>query len=153
MWQRIQTVYLALALIITVVCLCLPLGSYEPLAMGGTTVMYNLWNQMPDGTRDFGGVWPLFALLLVTCPLNIWAILAYNNRKLQSKLCIACILLIFLWGCYCIGLVRGQSIGFESKFHYSLTAALPIVALILYILARHGVIKDEKLVRSMDRIR
>ena len=35
----------------------------------------------------------------------------------------------------------------------SFTAALPAVSLILYILARRGIIKDEKLVRAADRIR
>ena len=153
MWQRIQTVYLILAFIATVICLCSPLGYFEPAGMGGNTVMYNLWNVMPDGTRNFGGVWPLFVLLLLTCPLNIWAIIAYKNRKLQVRLCLACVSLIFLWVCYGIGVVRGQSMGFESTFRYSLTAALPIVAFIFYMMARHGIIKDEKLVRSMDRIR
>ena len=153
MGQRILTVYLLLALIATVVCLCLPLGQFVPEAMGGNTVMYNLWNVMPDGTRDFGGVWPLFVLLLLTCPFNLWAIFAYKNRKLQVRLCLVCVSLIFLWVCYGIGVVRGQNVGFESTFRYSLTAALPLVAFVFYMLARHGIIKDEKLVRSMDRIR
>ena len=153
MWQRIQTVYLLLALIATIVCLWLPLGQFVPETMGGNTVMFNLWNVMPDGTRDFGGVWPLFVLLLLTCPLNLWAIFAYKNRKLQVRLCLVCVSLIFLWVCYGIGIVRGQNMGFESTFRYSLTAALPLVAFVFYMLARHGIIKDEKLVRSMDRIR
>lgn len=153
MWQRIQTVYLLLALIATIVCLCLPLGQFVSETMGGNTVMFNLWNVMPDGTRDFGGVWPLFVLLLLTCPLNLWAIFAYKNRKLQVRLCLVCVSLIFLWVCYGIGIVRGQNMGFESTFRYSLTAALPLVAFVFYMLARHGIIKDEKLVRSMDRIR
>ena len=153
MWQRIQTVYLLLALIATLVCLCNPLGQFIPEGMGGSTVMFNLWNVMPDGTRDFGGVWPLFVLLLLTCPLNLWAIVAFKNRKLQVRLCTICVILIFLWVCYGIGIIHGQNVGFESKFRYAFTAALPLVAFVFYMLARRGIIKDEKLVRSMDHIR
>ena len=154
MWQRIQTVYLLLAFILTVVCLCFPLGYFEPAAMGGNTVMYNLWNVMPDGTRDFGAVWPLFVLLLITCPLNLWAIISFKNRKFQVRLCTICVFLIFLWVCYGIGVVRGQNLGFESKFHpYYFNDLLPVLAFVFYMLARLGIIKDEKLVRSMDHIR
>ncbi len=154
MWQRIQTVYLLLAFILTVVCLCFPLGYFEPAAMGGNTVMYNLWNVMPDGTRDFGAVWPLFVLLLITCPLNLWAIISFKNRKFQVRLCTICVFLIFLWVFYGIGVVRGQNLGFESKFHpYYFNDLLPVLAFVFYMLARRGIIKDEKLVRSMDHIR
>ena len=154
MWQRIQTVYLLLALIATVVCLCLPLGYFEPAGMGGNTVMFNLWNVLPDGTRAFGGVWPLFVLLLLTCPLNLWAIISFKNRKRQVSLCTVCVILIFLWVCYGIGVVRGQSMGVEGQFHYKwVNVLLPILAFVFYMLARRGIIKDEKLVRSMDHIR
>ena len=154
MWQRIQTVYLLLAFILTVVCLCFPLGYFEPAAMGGNTVMYNLWNVMHDGTRDFGAVWPLFVLLLITCPLNLWAIISFKNRKFQVRLCTICVFLIFLWVCYGIGVVRGQNLGFESKFlPYYFNDLLPVLAFVFYMLARRGIIKDEKLVRSMDHIR
>ena len=154
MWQRIQTIFLILAFIATVICLCSPLGYFEPAGMGGNTVMYNLWNVMPDGARNFGGVWPLFVLLLITCPLNLWAIISYKNRKRQVRLCTICVFLIFLWICYGIGLIHGQNLGFESKFHPNwLIDLLPVLAFVFYMLARRGIIKDEKLVRSMDHIR
>ena len=35
----------------------------------------------------------------------------------------------------------------------SVTAAFPLVAAILTLLARRGIVKDDKLVRSLDRIR
>ena len=132
MWQRIQSVYLFLALIATTTCLSLPLCVFEPVGMGGSTVMYNLWKITPEGTADFS-VWPLFVLLLITCPICLVTIFLFKNRKLQAKLCVVNIILNILW--------------------LAFGACLPIVAIILYALARHGINKDEKLVRSMDRIR
>ena len=43
MIQRKQTLYLLLALIITVICLCLPVATLVPQGMGVDMPMYNLW--------------------------------------------------------------------------------------------------------------
>ncbi len=40
-----------------------------------------------------------------------------------------------------------------GTFHPYFPVCLPVVCLILYVMAHAGVNKDEKLVRSMDRIR
>ena len=63
MLQRKQTVFLLLALILTVVCLCLPVGLFTPENMQPTSLMVNLWVNMPDGAHDYS-VWPLFAVHL-----------------------------------------------------------------------------------------
>ena len=47
MIQRIQTVYLLLALVLTVVCLCMPVGVFHTPEMGGDVEMYNLWTLSP----------------------------------------------------------------------------------------------------------
>ncbi len=41
----------------------------------------------------------------------------------------------------------------EPIINYKLTVAFPIIAVIFTILANRGIKKDEKLVRSLDRIR
>ena len=151
MLQRIQSVYLALALILTVVCLCLPIGTFVPEGMGGNAVMNNLWISNANGGHDFS-VWPLFCLLVVTCPVCLYCIFAYNNRPLQSRLCIGCILLDILWVAFYAykGFVEGQE---GAAFKVEFAAALPVVCIILYALARRGVLHDERLVRESDRIR
>ena len=151
MLQRIQTVYLILALGVTVACLSLPIGYLIPEGMGGNVTMFNLWKIEPEGGLDFS-VWPLFALLLVTCPLNLLTIFAYSNRKLQSSLCLICICLVILWiAAYAFyGFVApGEEVSFKMAF----AACLPLIAIVFYALARHGILSDERLVRSMDRIR
>ncbi|MBR6979455.1 MAG: DUF4293 domain-containing protein [Prevotella sp.] len=153
MIQRIQTIYLLVALLLTAVCLSIPVAVFEPEGMGGDVVMYNLWMNMADGTRVFTP-WPLFALLLLTCPLCVFAIFTYKNRKLQAGLCLSCFLLDFIW----IGV-------FSLMFYLKIAdpdvkignivfgTGLPFLAAVFFFLARRGIKKDDKLIRDMDRIR
>ena len=39
------------------------------------------------------------------------------------------------------------------SFHVGFASAFPVVALVLYFMARRGILADEKLVRAADRIR
>ena len=49
MIQRKQSVFLLIAFIASVVCLCLPIGSFEPQAMGVSFKMYNLMVMLGTG--------------------------------------------------------------------------------------------------------
>ena len=94
----------------------------------------------------------LFALLLVTCPICLVTIFAYSNRMLQSRLCVVCIILCLAW--MAVYAYFGYGVAHEgSTFRIAWAAFLPLVATILYVLARRGIISDEKLVRSENRIR
>ena len=151
MWQRIQTVYLLLAAIVTVLCLINPVGIFNSDTLGNSDItLYNLFMQQGD-VKSFA-VWPLFALLLMTCPLTILAIFLFKNRKLQARVCAYNILLCLGWIAVLViyGYVN-KPVG--AQFTPFLWAALPAVALILHFLARKAIIHDEKLVRAADRIR
>ena len=152
MLQRKQTVFLLLALILTVVCLCLPVGLFTPENMQPTSLMVNLWVNMPDGAHDYS-VWPLFAVLLLSCPITIAAIFAYRNRIFQSRLCLLSMLLMLAW--YAAYAVFGYAVPRveNAAFTPSLAAAFPLVNVILLLMARHGILSDEALVRAADRIR
>ena len=152
MIQRKQTLFLLIAVALTILCLCLPLGSFTPAdALGGKSTMYNLWIAQPDGSLDFS-VWALFAIMLLTCPIALIAIFSYRNRMAQSRFCMFNILLCIGW--YVVYAVMAFNMGdAESTFKPALTAALPAVNMILYFMARKAILADEELVRSADRIR
>ena len=96
----------------------------------------------------------MFVVLLLTCPIAVFAIFLYKKRMLQARLCVYNILLILVWMALCAYYVyTNQAKAENCHFEMEFTAALPAVSLILYILARRGIIKDEKLVRAADRIR
>lgn len=150
MIQRKQTVFLFLALLTTIACLCLPVGSFEPKGMGAESMLMNLWISDANGGKDFN-VWALFAILLVTCPISLFAIFDYHNRKRQARFCTFSMLMIIGW--YVVYGVFSQVLMTGFDFHIKFAAYLPLVAFILLWLARHSILADEALVRAADRIR
>lgn len=150
MIQRKQTVFLFLALLATIACLCLPVGSFEPQGMGTENQLMNLWINEANGGRNFS-VWALFAILLVTCPINTFAIFDYHNRKRQARFCMFSMLMIIGW--YIVYGVFIQVLMPGFTFHVGFAACLPLIAFILLWLARHSILADEALVRAADRIR
>ncbi|MBW4757617.1 DUF4293 domain-containing protein [Prevotella histicola] len=150
MIQRKQTVFLFLALLATIACLCLPVGSFEPQGMGTENQLMNLWINETNGGRNFS-VWALFAILLVTCPISTFAIFDYHNRKRQARSCMFSMLMIIGW--YIVYGVFSQVLMPGFTFHVEFAACLPLIAFILLWLARHSILADEALVRAADRIR
>ncbi|MBQ9649200.1 MAG: DUF4293 domain-containing protein [Prevotella sp.] len=153
MWQRKQTLFLLVAVILTVLCLCSQIGSYHAAGLDVARV-YNLWFTDPLGHRHFD-TWPLFAILLPTAALGTYTIFIYRNRKIQALFCALNVLLIIGW--YICFFVVAQTVDHKTwgavDFVPSWPAVLPAVALILYLMARRAIRADEKLVRSLDRIR
>ncbi|CCY01956.1 putative uncharacterized protein [Prevotella sp. CAG:924] len=150
MIQRKQTIFLLLAVIAMVVCLCLPIGTFEPATMTQATRWFNIgfmsagqpvaWHPVP------------FVILAVTVILSLVDIFRYNHRVSQARWCLWSMLIIIVWYVYA-GLGAFLIFSDKGSFHVGWASCLPLVALILLLLARQGILADEKLVRSMDRIR
>ena len=149
MLQRKQTLFLLAAIIVTAVCLCQPVGTIEPQGMGTWGVVYSLF---VTGLEVPFHMWPLFVLLVITYPVAIMAIALYRKRKTQARLCIWAVACSVLWYAY---LLFGILTVFRQTgtFHIKFAAGLPLINIILYLLARKGIMDDERLVRSADRIR
>lgn len=151
MIQRKQTIFLLLALVATIVCMCMPLGFIEPKGMCIAPVLYNLALRGADGAYDFN-VCPLFFLLAIASILSLATIFTYKKRKLQMRLCRLNLVSICLWYAFLVYLIF---VGFKETgvFHQSWTAFLPFVSAVFQTLAHRGIVADEKLVRAADRIR
>jgi len=152
MIQRKQTLFLLIATLLTVICLCLPLGSFSPEnAIGDRQNMYNLWIAVTEGGYDCS-VWALFAILLLTCPIALIAIFMYHNRIAQSRFCMFNILLILGWHVvYAVFVLNLKDT--YGRFNISYSSVFPFISLILYFMARKAILADEALVRAADRIR
>lgn len=146
MIQRKQTIYLLLAFVAIVVCMCSRVGSLVSTVSQAS--LYNLWLSDGQGAHNMS-VWPLFATLLLAALLALVTIFLYTKRKLQSKLCLVLMVLLLLW--YVLLAVLPQSLGGSLVLGWA--SAMPAVALLCAIFARKGILADEKLVRSLDRIR
>ena len=145
MIQRKQSLFLLLAFIATVVCLCLPIAEIAPMGMGGSIKLYNLCIVTSAGASY--SVCGLFGILVMSAALSLGTIFLFNNRKLQSKF-----FLLIAWYIV-LGVTARNTSSVDFSFNIAFAACLPAVAAILVFMARAGVIHDEKLVRAADRIR
>lgn len=150
MIQRKQSVFLLIAFIASVVCLCLPIGSFEPQAMGVSFKMYNLMVML--GTCADYSVCGLFGLLLISSALSLSTIFLFKNRMLQSRMCLCNLFLLVAW--YIVfGVMTRNVISADTDFHVAVAVCLPAISIVLIFMARIAILKDEKLVRAADRIR
>lgn len=142
---------MALAISITIACLCLPLGYFEPKGMGLNAEMFNLWIKHPEGGVSMTSS-VLLAIQVLTASIGVWAIVGFRNRPRQAKLCVVNMLLLIVW--YALAAFYTLHVGYRDySFHADLAICFPLIAIILYWMARRGVLADEKLVRAADRIR
>lgn len=149
MIQRIQTVYLFIAAVLTVTAMLLPTGYFH--AGTDVTTLTSFSTIAPNGTADYTSC-PMFLLLLVSAIFSLVAIFQYKKRKLQIRLSMAGI--VVLIGYYAVEAVMVLSIldGY-GNFTPSGSVCLPLLSIILNGLAVRAIRKDEKLVRSYDTIR
>ena len=129
MIQRIQSLYLLLVILLSSVMLYLSIVPSFGMELNSWFYAYFGFYSIP--------------LLATIC------LFLYSKRKIQSILCFVLIL---------FNLVVVQICGlkaFEGNTHTIILLALvaSIVECILLFLARRAIDKDEKLVRSIDRIR
>ncbi len=87
--------------------------------------------------------------LILSALLSLITIFLYTRRKLQANLCVANMFVLVVWYVLLAALPRGV----EEINILGWADALPAVSIILLFLARKGILDDEKLVRSLDRIR
>ena len=98
-------------------------------------------------------MWPLFLLALVASSLSFFTIFKYKRRPLQARLSILAAILFVLW--YpAVMLVNKFMMSTGLQYYIvNVWGALPAVSAILCLMARKGIMDDERLVRAADRIR
>lgn len=143
MIQRIQTVYLILASIVS----------------GGLIFVFNLWNTIKQKifvvdlfSREIIALKIIPFLFLFSAVLSIMAIFLFKNRKLQFVIGRIIILVNFIL----LGLLIYVSLtlsGETSVSEKGIGMFLPVLAILFIVLANKAIKKDEDLVKSADRLR
>ena len=151
MIQRIQSLYLLISTILGVVCLSMPLGYFCTAQGERISDLYNLWLKINETeTHEF--TWALFALLTGISALTFLNIFLFRRRALQMRVAVLC--MILLLGYYAFfGVLLYIAHGNGYVFTPHVTAAFPAVCIILNYLAFRGILKDELLIKSLDRLR
>ncbi len=161
MLQRIQTVYLFIVCVLSLVCLCTGVGTYTVKGEEVATFSnftFDTFGQF--AAYESAGPWTLGVLLIVVVFLTIVSIMLFHKRMRQLRLTImSSIMLVGYILTYAFfAYVYKEKLmlavpGEMVEFTPSVIAAMPVVSLILNALAIAGIRKDEALVRSLDRIR
>lgn len=127
MWQRIQTLYLAIA----------------------TGLLGAMFFTCKADDISFISYFPYLILLIVVTLLNLLALTTYKHRIFQARTAIlSALIALGLQGWIAVDFIATHS---ERLFH--LPCVFPIVAAILNIIAARKIFSDEQLVRSSSRLR
>lgn len=156
MIQRIQTVYLLLALIALGATYFLPLA--EAIGTLDSLVLYSyqIVSLVPDSTPNvpYYFMWPMQGISAILFVLTMIVIGLYKNRRVQLKLMSGMIvLLLILIALFFFYYESELELASDGLVTYKLGAYLPIVTFVFYLLAYRAITADEKLIRSMDRLR
>lgn len=154
MIQRIQSVYLLLTTLLSVLFLSGDIinfiGSTSPISLAFNGVMMYSGGDEPSILMT---VLPFSILLMLIPLLSVVTIFLYKNRKLQMKVNIALIMVIIaaiaFAGYYSFTVITN----YDSELLFGYKLILPVIMLVFSVLSYRGIRKDEKLVRSYDRLR
>lgn len=156
MWQRIQTVFLALVVISTVVSVFLPIWVFEDSATGVQHQLYPLhYTQLQQGNRNTVYFpYSITAMLLVAAAtVAISTIRNYANRFTQIKLGMLNTLLTAGVMISIVVFVSDLAKIYPTGWRYGLPFYLAFVSVVCNWLAIRFIRRDEKIVRDAERIR
>lgn len=146
MIQRIQTIYLALAAACAFGLFGLPFAT--------STQSAEATSLFADGIYNINDHVALLALFCAAGALALISIFLFNNRKQQllmgrfsiiANVIGIILVLVFLYQ-------DGAQAG-AAEVNEQLGVGLPVLFIVFALLAQRGISKDEKLVRSADRLR
>ena len=152
MIQRIQTIFLLLAVILQALFLSFPLMHFN-LENSITVDFYTQGMKDANNELVFKTILVLLLSIMIFA-LGFIAIFLYKKRIIQMRICIYNILL----NIGLIGLIIFLTLNFTKhnlvvSQSYDVSIIFPIVNVILYYLAFRGIRKDEVLVKAYDRLR
>jgi hypothetical protein len=158
MIQRIQTVFLIVAVLASIALFFFPFaGVYSDIHT------YKLWiydfkNMVPgeEPAFSFTTVLPLLLLNIITVAMALVSVFLYKNRMSQLRFVrigiftdIVLIGLIF----FVYARIVENKLGATPDYLGEAGIYFPLITLIFLILANRFILKDERLVRSVDRLR
>lgn len=154
MWQRIQTVFLVIAIISLIASLFFPVWTFQDSA-GETHKLYPMNYTMTKNSVDNTVYFPytITAILAIAAiTLAIVEIGKFRDRVLQMKL--GALNSLFMAGTVASAVIfSNQFVNTFQGGNYGLALWLPGLSVVCNLLANRYIRKDEKFVRESDRLR
>ena len=136
MWQRIQTLYLAIATALLASMFFCKFATIVGPQGNDLEIMY--WEKIPYVT-----------LLAISTIGNIFSLFAFKIRMPQMRVATGAAILLLAFQCWIVvDLARNW-----NEMSFSVTALFPLIAAILDILAARSILLDEAMVQSSARLR
>ncbi|WP_316797537.1 DUF4293 domain-containing protein [Pedobacter agri] len=155
MIQRIQTIWFFLATLILVLLFFFPLatkmvdGSLEQIYTNGLHHYLQGKNGKTLNVEVFLPLLISHIVLVILCFVNIFL---FKKRSLQKRIALLNIVLIIGFSFWCSIYAKELTGGIEGA-SFGIGAYLPAIAILFIILAIFGINKDERLIRSAERLR
>ncbi len=151
MIQRIQSIYLFLAVLALSLLYFFPLANFSN---NQDIIIFNLSGFSRFSPLEQIPTWPLIIINVFTIILMAVAFFLFKKRPLQIRL-IRIALMLNLGFIALTYLVYGDHLALKIKMpiNYELGSILPLIALVFQILAMYAISRDERLIKSIDRIR
>lgn len=159
MIQRIQTVYLALVAVLSILGLCLPIARFYDGAEEVAQFNNFVYTSADELTHNVNlGPLALGIVLVIVVLITLLTIMLFHHRMRQLRLAIFSTILLVGYVAYAAILTWKYVLEVGSQvqdlhWYLSFVAAMPVLSIILNCLAIHAIRKDEALVRSLDRLR
>ena len=156
MIQRKQSIFLLLSAIALGLLYYFPLASFIGDKDSLVLYIYKVISLVPDNTPNLPNyfILPALTMNILLIMLTIVTIFLFKNRKLQLNIVriILILLMIMIGGFffYYVNTLENLSGGLTD---YDIGAYMPLIAFVFYIFAYRGIMSDEKLIRSADRLR
>jgi hypothetical protein len=151
MWQRIQTLFLVIAVLAILASLVVPIWSAE---VNGEARVLTSFYYLNNGEYQYNP-YSLTAIVAVSAAtIALTEITRFKNRLTQVKM--GALNSMFLVGVVVCAFYFSNQLmkGLQgTQGQYGLGMWLPIVAVICNLLANRFIRRDEKLVRDSDRLR
>jgi len=153
MIQRIQTIYLLIAAILIFLMHFLPVAKIPDEA--GEIIVFRSYGFFSESNAErIMPAWPFFILVCVVFILFLTAIFLFKKRNIQARVCrLNMILIVGLVGLATFYLLYVHKEAGGYGISVRITVLFPFISIILTWLALRGIIRDELLVRSVDKIR
>ena len=156
MIQRKQTLFLLLAIIASALMFFFPLAEFIGIKDSLVLSIQSVHSLVPDHEfpKSLSFVLPLLSGNIFVIVFSFITIFLFKNRKRQMHIIrlniLVEVLFIGLFFLFYTSTLEKVSGGSAS---YKVGIFMPLVALVFLVLAYFGVLHDEKLVRSADRLR
>lgn len=163
MIQRKQTLYLIFVILLLAATFFTPFA--KGIVASPQQELYEIYKIYPYGVFGTTAEDSLFSTLLLTVTIGIsilWSVFIisrYKNRWLQIRLTVFLIILLVcteglmvIYG-YKLTSALNQISETQNAFPMSYGALLPIAAIFFAYLAFRGILRDELLIKSLNRMR